>query len=241
VIISDTTPGAIFYYTTDGTTPTTSSTLYSGAITVTSPETIEAIATAAGYSTSDVATAVYAGTIVPPPAPFTITGTAVTVAPGAASGNTSTITITPSGGFTGSVQLIAAITNSPSGAVELPTLSFTTNPVINSGTTTLTITTTAPVSPTTISKGPGSWYAAGGATLACLLLFGIPARRRSWRTMLGMLLLLVALAGGVLGCGSTNTFITPETPGTTEGTYTITVIGTSGATTESGTVSLTVQ
>jgi len=179
------------------------------------------------------------------PQDFSIGGTAVTLAPGATSGNTSTITITPSGGFTGNVQLLAAITNSPTGAVQLPTLSFTANPVSISGTAagtaTLTITTTAPVSPTTISKGTGSWYAAGGATLACLLLFGIPARRRSWRTMLGMLLLLVALAGGVLGCGSTNTFITPETPGTTEGTYTITVIGTSGATTESGTVSLTVQ
>ena len=238
VTLSDTTPGATFYYTTDGTTPTTSSTLYSGAITVTSPETIEAIATAAGYSTSDVATAVYTGPIAPPPAPFTITGTAVTVAPGATSGNTSIITITPSGGFSGSVQLIAAITGSPSGAVEQPTLSFTTNPVINSGTTTLTITSL--VHP----KGPSPWYAAGGATLACLLLFGIPGRRRSWRTMLGMLVLLVALAGsGVLGCGGTtyNIAQTQGTPGTTAGTYTITVIGTSGTITESGTVTLTVQ
>jgi hypothetical protein len=189
----------------------------------------------------------------PPPVPaFTIGGTAVTVGAGATSGNTSTITITPSGGFTGSVQLIAAITNSPSGAVELPTLSFTANPVINSGTTTLTITTTAPVAATSTTtssdlvnpKGPSPWYAAGGATLACLLLFGIPARRRSWRTMLGMLVLLVALAGGgVLGCGGTtyNIAQTQSTPGTTAGTYTITVIGTSGTITESGTVTLTVQ
>ena len=129
--------------------------------------------------------------------------------------------------------------------MQLPTLSFTTNPVsisgTTAGTTTLTITTTAPISPTTISKGPGSWYTAGGATLACLLLFGIPARRRSWRTMLGILMLLLALAGGGISACSTNTFVTPETPGTTEGTYTITVIGTSGAITESGTVSLTVQ
>lgn len=185
------------------------------------------------------------------PPDISIGGTAVTVAPGATSGNTSTITITPSGGFAGNVQLIAAITSSPNGAVQLPTLSFTANPVSISGTAagtaTLTITTTAPISPTSTSsglvhpKGPGSWYVAGGATLACLLLLGIPARRRSWRTMLGMLALLVVLAGGVLGCGSTNTFVTPETPGTTEGTYTITVIGTSGAITESGTVSLTVQ
>ncbi len=180
------------------------------------------------------------------PQDISIGGTTVTLAPGATSKNTSTITITPSGGFVGNVQLLAAITSSPTGAVQLPTLSFTTNPVsisgATAGTTTLTITTAAPVSPTTISRGPGSWYAAGGATLACLLLFGIPARRRSWRTMLGMLALLVALAGGgVLGCGSTNTFVTPETPGTTAGTYTITVIGTSGAITESGTISLTVQ
>jgi len=253
VTISDTTPGATFYYTTDGTTPTTSSTVYSGAITVSSPEIIQAIATASGYSTSDVATAAYVTTFVPPGAPaFTIGGTAVTVAAGATSGNTSTITITPSGGFTGNVQLIAAITSSPSGAVQLPTLSFTTNPVTvtNSGTTTLTITTTAAVAASSTTsglvnpKGPGAWYAAGGATLACLLLFGIPAKRRCWRTMLGMLVLLVALAGGgVLGCGGTtyNIAQTQGTPGTTAGTYTITVIGTSGTITESGTVSLTVQ
>jgi hypothetical protein len=59
VSISDTTSGATIYYTTDGTTPTTSSTVYSGAITVSSTETLQAIATANGYSTSAVASAVY--------------------------------------------------------------------------------------------------------------------------------------------------------------------------------------
>ena len=57
--ISDATTGATIYYTTDGTTPTTSSTVYSGPIAVSSTETLEAIATASGYSTSAVVTATY--------------------------------------------------------------------------------------------------------------------------------------------------------------------------------------
>src|SRR5258705_3018828 len=59
VTISDATTGATIFYTTDGSTPTTSSTQYSGPITVNSTTTIEAMATASGMTNSQVASATY--------------------------------------------------------------------------------------------------------------------------------------------------------------------------------------
>jgi N-acetylneuraminic acid mutarotase len=184
VSISDTTNGATIYYTTDGTTPTTGSTVYTGPIAVSSTETIEAIATASGYLTSAVASATY--TINLPAPSFTISGTAVTVTPGATTGNTSTITVTPGGGFTGSVALTATVTSSPSAAQYPPALSFgSTSPVAitsaGPGTAILTISTTAATNAAMIlPKHSGvPWYASGSGVLACILLFGIPARRRN--------------------------------------------------------------
>ncbi len=59
VSISDATAGAVIYYTTNGTQPTTSSTRYSKSITVSSTETIEAIAIAAGDTESGTVKATY--------------------------------------------------------------------------------------------------------------------------------------------------------------------------------------
>jgi alpha-L-arabinofuranosidase len=59
VTISDTTSGAAIYYTTDGSTPTTSSILYSGPVTVSSSETLQAIATLSSLSPSGMTTATY--------------------------------------------------------------------------------------------------------------------------------------------------------------------------------------
>jgi len=184
------------------------------------------------------------------PTTFTVGGTAVSVSPGAISGNTSTITLTPSGGFTGSVTLTAAITSSPNGAQDPPTLSFgATSPASITGTSavtaTLTIATTAPTTGALAYPArPGVRWYAGGATLAFGMFFGIgiciPARRRSWRIRLGLLVLLVILAVGLLSCSPSSHSGTGN-PGTTPGTYTVTVTGTSGNTTATGTVTLTVQ
>ena len=59
VSISCTPADATIYYTTDGSTPTTSSTVYTGAITINSDMTIKAIGVKEGYNNSEVAMAAY--------------------------------------------------------------------------------------------------------------------------------------------------------------------------------------
>ena len=123
---------------------------------------------ATDYANSALASATYAIDLVPPG--FTVSGAAVTVAPGATTGNTSTITVTPAGGFTGSVALTAAVTSGPANAQYPPTLSFgSTSPVsitgTAAGTATLTISTTASSTPSCtadnhLQRGV-PWYATG--------------------------------------------------------------------------------
>ena len=178
------------------------------------------------------------------PAPgFTVSGTSVSVSPGATTGNISMISVTPSGGFTGSVLLTATITSSPAGAQNLPTLSFgSTSPVnvtsATAVTATLTISTAAPTS-AALAYPPQSgdrWYTGGSTILAFILLLGIRARGRDWGKRMSLLVFLVTVASCFTGCGGG-----VGNPGTTRGNYTITVTGTSGNTTSTSTVALTVQ
>lgn len=84
VKISDTTTGATIYYTTNGMSPTTSSTKYTAAITVNSTETLEAIAVANGYTNSTVATATYTINIVTPSTISAVSGSGQSAAYGSA-------------------------------------------------------------------------------------------------------------------------------------------------------------
>lgn len=72
-----------------------------------------------------------------------------------------------------------------------------------------------------------------------------PEGSRTWRSILSLVLSFMALVGGVVGCsgGGGRVVACPGaiTPGTTAGTYIITVTATSGAITKTGTVTVTVQ
>ncbi len=59
LVLTDTTPGATIYYTTNGATPTTASSRYTAAITINSTETVKAVAIATGYTLSAVGTKSY--------------------------------------------------------------------------------------------------------------------------------------------------------------------------------------
>lgn len=169
-------------------------------------------------------------------APFTLGSSSVSVSPGTISGNTATITVTPAVGFTGSVSLTAALTGSPAGAQDPPTLSFgSTSPVNitggNPATATLTITTTVPSSAALDhpDRQEVRWRPSATA-LACVLLFGVSARRRRWRKTLGLLVLLASIAGGMMSCGGGSGSAGSGNSGTTPGAYQATITATSGTT-----------
>ena len=124
VTISDATAGATIYYTIDGTTPTTSSTKYTGAITVSATETLEAIAVETGYTNSAVATAPYTigSTALPAPTYSPVAGTyttsqSVTISE-ATSGTTIYYTTDGTAPTTSSAKYSGAITVSATETLE---------------------------------------------------------------------------------------------------------------------------
>jgi hypothetical protein len=201
--------------------------------------------TVTGTSASLKQTATVAVTVtaaVPPPTPgFALTGASITNAvPGTPA--TSTITITPSGGFAGTVALACSLTSSPTGAGELPTCSVT-QPVAISGTSAVTATLTVSMtgSSTAAMHNPlPRIFGLGGGTMAVVALFGVPFRRRKWQTMLGLVLLCAAFMG-VTGCGGGSSSGASTNSGTTAGAYVVTVTGTSGTITQTAQVAVTVQ
>jgi hypothetical protein len=219
VTVSDTTAGATIYYTTDGTTPTASSTAYTSAIPVSATETIQAIAVAAGYANSPIASATYT---IPPDFTFSLNPTAISVQ-GGQSGN-STITAVGTGGFNSTISF--ACSGLPAGAAcsfalqDLPT-----NPNITY--TTMTVTTTqanAALRP----AGRPLLPAVAIAVFLCSLGF---KRRR--------LQIFLLLAVSAAGFGTLAGCVVNYNPQPLSSTVTVT--GTSGSLAHSTTFTLTVN
>lgn len=174
----------------------------------------------------------------PPQTPsFTVGGTDMDIASPGASG-TSTVTITPSGGFTGNVKLTCSITSSPAQAQNVPTCTVDQPPAISGSqavTATLTVNT---VAASAAVRNPMLGIG-GGSALAVLLFFWLPRRRRTWQAFFG-LLAFVAIVAGTSGCGTSKS-LSSLPSGTTAGNYTVTVTGTSGSLQATTTIAVDVK
>lgn len=188
--------------------------------------TINAVDAATGaIKVSTTSTVTVAGTTLTPA--FALSnGGDISIAPGASTGNTSVISVTPSGGFTGPVALACAVTSSPTTAADPLTCSLS-NPTVSitgstAATSTLTISSTSS-NAAALERGLG-----GGGIAFAVLLFIAPVRRRR----LAPFLCILALAGvGMLtGCGGGSQAPTPPAnPGTTAGAYVVTISGTASS------------
>jgi hypothetical protein len=200
------------------------------------------------YSFSNRSVGTYTVTAPPPTTPpnFTLANTAVSVAPVGAPA-ISTITVTPWGGFIGSVALTCTVIRPAMAVYYPPTCAIaapTTISVAAETTATLVVNTT-PASTAAFNNPLQQFFvAAASLTMAALLLPVLSARWR-WQTTLSLLVLAIIV--GAAGCGAIDSrVIAPispgaTNPGTTAGDYIVAVTGTNGATTATTAVSVTVK
>jgi hypothetical protein len=174
----------------------------------------------------------------------TSSSTGLTIASAGGSA-TATISLSPQGGFTGTVNLTCAVSYQGQGTPNSPpTCSLSPSQAQVTGTSsassTLTVSTTAVSATAALDR---QWRGTGFA-LATLIFLGVLPRRR-WRGgLLAAVLSLIAI-GGVIGCSGSNgvgTNSTPPSPsGTTTGNYQVMVTATSGTATASTTIPLSLQ
>ena len=165
---------------------------------------------------------------------FTVTSaSSVSFPAGAATGNTSALTVTPVNGFTGPVYFACTIAYYPPGAQHLPTCSVPASVNVTSAAAVTSAMTISSTGPTTISRAEEirspRWLAAQSLTfVAGILVVGWPLRRRvrlKWTSLCLLIVLVGSMAlvscGGSSGGGGGGHTI----PGTTPGTYKFMVDG----------------
>jgi len=81
---------------------------------------------------------------------------------------------------------------------------------------------------------------AGVGLLGLVIVGGVTGRKRMWQSA-SMLLIVLAIATTIAGCGGGRTPTANPTTGTPAGTYSVVVTGASGSTSHAGTITLVVQ
>ena len=178
VTISSSTSGATIYYTTNGTTPTTASTQYTAPITVSSSETVEALAVKTGYTNSAIGSAAYVinGTVATPtfsPAAGTYGPAQTVTISSVTSGTTIYYTTNGTTPTTSSTQYTAPITVSSSETVEaLAVKTGYTNSAVGSAAYVINGTVATPTfSPAAGSYGPAQTVTISSATSGATIYY----------------------------------------------------------------------
>ncbi len=152
----------------------------------------------------------------------------------AGSSGTSTITLTPINGFTGSVGL-SCLVSSPANGVGCSLSPSSASVTSGAVTATLTVSTSASSAALTLPLRK-LVTGAGGAALALVLFFGIPTRRRKWQSLFGLLVIVVTIAGNGCGSGNGSQGGQPQSA-----TYNVTITGVSGSLTQTTALTVTVN
>jgi large repetitive protein len=188
---------------------------------------------------------------------FTLTPAPTPASNTVTTGNSAMYTVSITGNNWGSAVVLSC-----SGLPNLSSCGFSPNnqaPNSATVTSTLTISTTKAtaaqpvITPTAQNKGGSQGGSFGALALALVPLFGavligfrkpVRGNKRShvilWLGLVLLLVLMMPACGGGGGGGSNNGGVT-HSPGTTPGTYTVTINGNSGGTTQTTTVQLVVQ
>ena len=230
VTISDSTHGASIYYTTNGSTPTTSSTQYTSPIQVSTSETVKAIATASGYNQSSVGSAAYTINPITPTISVSSSGSpstyggSVTFTATVTSGDTNTVTF-----YSGSTALGTATPSNGTARLTTSSLSVGSDSI-------------------TASIAAGGNYTSGTSSPIIQVVNKATPTVSAWPTAsaitYGQTLSSSTLTGGTASVGGSFAWTTPGTTpaaGTPSESVTFTPTNSTDYNTVTGSVNVTVN